>query len=85
MSKAIEAKGKSIDELSSLIEHSTDNMEDEIERAGHAIDSPEAEKRIEIAGKGVDELANEMEDKTEKEGEFENLKKIMTIKKSKFA
>ena len=45
-------------------------MEDEIEKAGKAIDSPEAEKRIEIAGKGVDDLAAEMEEKTEKEGVF---------------
>ena len=50
-------------------------MEDEIEKAGKAIDSPEAEKRIEIAGKGVDELADEMEDETEKEG------KSLTINK----
>ena len=47
-------------------------MEDEIEKAGKAIDSPEAEKRIEIAGKGVDDLAAEMEEKTEKEGSFCN-------------
>ena len=51
-----------------MIEHSTDNMEDEIEKAGKAIDSPEAEKRLEIAGKEIDNLGDEMEEKTEQEG-----------------
>ena len=48
-------------------------MEDEIEKAGKAIDSPEAEKRIEIAGNAVDDLAAEMEEKTEKEGVFDSI------------
>eukprot|EP00112_Aurelia_sp_Birch-Aquarium-sp1_P010071 Seg2170.2 transcript_id=Seg2170.2/GoldUCD/mRNA.D3Y31 product="hypothetical protein" protein_id=Seg2170.2/GoldUCD/D3Y31 len=70
VSKQIEEKGKSIDVLSSLIEHSTDNMEDEIEKAGKDIDSPDAQKRIEIAGDDVDKLADEMDEKTEKEGDL---------------
>ena len=70
VSKQIEEKGKSIDALSTLIEHSTDNMEDEIEKAGKDIDSPDAQKRIEIAGNDVDKLADEMDEKTEKEGKL---------------
>ena len=51
-----------------MIEHSTENIEDEIEKAGENIDSPDAEKRIMVAGKKVDDLAEEMEKETELKG-----------------
>eukprot|EP00794_Sanderia_malayensis_P017691 gene17691-19459_t len=73
----ITEKGKAIDVLSSLIERSTDGMEDEIEKAGKDIDSPEAQKRIEIAGDNIDELSDEMDKKIEEKGrEIEESAKV---------
>eukprot|EP00795_Rhopilema_esculentum_P013810 gene13810-4739_t len=70
LGKKIEEEGQSIDKVSSMIEHSTENMEDEIEKAGEKIDSPDAEKRIMVAGKKVDDLAEEMEKETELKGQM---------------